>query len=135
MSLIGKRRATSTGEPLTLVNTTDSIITLAGPVTIYRVGIHAAVAKTTGTALVITVQSVAGVTESALGTVTSPDTFVAGNNLAKSFNPPLTVAAGAYAKLEITTGAGGGAPTGKVWVEYTDEPLTQAWLDTVIALT
>lgn len=135
MSLIGKKRATSTGAPVTLVDTNDNIITLQGPVTIYRAGLHCAVAKTTGTALVVSIQSVAGVTESVLGTFTTPDTFVAGNNLVKEFNPPLAVAAGAYAKLENTTAAGGGAPTAKYWVEYTDEPLTKTWLDAQIALT
>ena len=120
---------------VTLLDTNDNLITVVGPVKVYRAGIHTIVAKTTGTAGVITLQSVAGVTETALGTITTPDTMAAGEVLYKNFEPPLNVVEGAYLKIEQTTGGGGGNATIKVFVEYTEEPMTKAYLNARVALT
>jgi hypothetical protein len=134
-SIGGKRRFSTNITSATLTATSDELLTVIGPAKIYRLGIHATAAKTTGTAFVLTVQSVAGTTETALGTATSPDTFAVGATLVKEFNPPLVVAAGALGQIEISTAGGGGSPTAIVWVDATEEPLTKTYLDSIVALT
>jgi len=121
-----------TRDGVLLVNSTltNAVIAVKGPVKVYRVGWHVTVAKTTGTALVLTVQSVAGVTETALGTITSPDTMAVNTNYVKEFNPPLSVAEAQWMKIESTTAGNDG--TSFVWVEYKNEPLTKSVLDTFI---
>lgn len=130
---LGKSRFTKQGASLTNSTLTDNIAQAVGPVKVFRLGLHATVAKTTGTALVITVQSVAGVTETALGTFTSPDTIALAATVYKEFNPPLAVAEGRYMKVESTTAGNDGSSF--VWVEYTDEPMTKGFLDTAVSAT
>jgi len=113
---------------------TDDLIKFVGPAKVYRIGAHLTdEAKTTGTAWVISVQSVVGVTETVLGTATSPDTVAVGATVYKEFNPPLVVPAGAFGKLEVTTA--GNTGQGEVWAEISDEPLTKTYLDGLVAMT
>lgn len=128
-----KSRSAVGAAAVSLASTADNIVSFAGPAKIYRLGLHVTVAKTTGTALVISVQSVAGVTESVLGTATSPDTMAAGQNLYKEFNPPLVVPAGSFGKAEITTASNDGS--GRVWLDFVEDPLTKSYLDGLTVLT
>jgi len=128
---LGKSRATRA--PLALANTTDNILNQIGPVRVFRFGMHITVAKTTGTAGVFTLQSVAGVTETSLGTATMPDTAAVNTTLYKEFNPPLVVAIGAHFKIEQTTAANDGSAV--LFIEYADEFLIKIFFDGVVVLT
>jgi len=112
---------------------TDNNCVLVGPVHIYRFGVHQTVAKTTGTAGVFTLESVAGVTETTLATATQPDAIAVNVVTYKEFNPPLVVAEGAWFKVETTTNANAGS--GVMFVEYVEDPLTKSTLDGLVAMT
>lgn len=122
MGNIGEKLRLVSAGAVSLSTTTDNILNWVGPIRIHRVGVHCTVAKTTGTAGVVSLQSVAGVTETAVGTVTTPDTMAAGSTYYKEFNPPLSIAAGARFKAEVTTAANAGS--GVVFAEYYEDPLT-----------
>lgn len=110
--------------------TTDDLFNIAGPLKVWRIGVHLVdEAKTTGTAWVIQVQSVTGTTETSLGTATGPNTLAVGGCTYKDFDVPLVVAEGSYLKVEVTTA--GNTGQGLVWIEYEDLPMTKAYLDTL----
>lgn len=129
---LGKTRRT-TDAIVNLSTTTDSIFCIVGPIRVHRAGIHVTTAKTTGTAGVITLQSVAGTTETSKGTMTTPDTMAAGATLYKNFDTPIDIAEGAMFKAEVTTAANTGQ--GYLWVEYEDRPMTKEALSDLTALT
>lgn len=129
---LGKTRRTSDAI-VNLSTTTDSIFCIMGPIRVHRSGIHCTTAKTTGTAGVVQLQSVAGVTETQVGTMTTPDTMAAGSNYFKQFDTPIDIAEGKMFKMEVTTAANTGQ--GYLWVEYEDRPMTKDTLATYGSLT
>lgn len=118
---------------LTTTTEIQSLLAMVGPLKIYRFGLHVTVAKTTGTAGIVTMTSALGLTATALATVTTPDTMAAGQTLVKEFNPPLVVAAGARFYADITTAANAGSAV--MFVDYVEDPLTKSYLDGLVALT